>query len=197
MLTAARRQRATVDGLLRYARIQGAKASFGEVDLAQVARDVISDLRDKLRDCAGSIQTGPSVRLRCDETLLRILLRQLMENGLEFHQADIPPVVRVDARIDGDWCEITVEDNGKGFEPDDLHRMFQVFGRLHPRHQHEGTGLGLSMVQRIVELHDGTITATSTKGQGSRFEISLPHRAHERPHVAPALRTGFFGDDEE
>ncbi len=195
MLDAARRQQRTVKGLLRYARIQRSEASFVEVDLAQVARDAITDLRSLLRETGGSIQTGPGLSMRGDETLLRLLLRQLMRNGLEFHRSGVPPVVRVDMRVEGEWCVVTVEDNGKGFEPERLHEMFQVFGRLHPRHEHAGTGLGLSICQRIVELHGGTISGRSEPGRGSCFEVTLPHRQDRKPFVAPALRTGWFKRD--
>ena len=71
-------------------------------------------------------------------------------------------------------CRIVVEDNGIGFDEKYLDRIFNVFQRLHPRDVHEGTGVGLAICRRIVERHGGTITAQSTPGRGSTFEIVLP-----------------------
>ncbi len=71
-------------------------------------------------------------------------------------------------------CQILVEDNGIGFEEKYRERIFDVFERLHPRDVFEGTGLGLALCRKIVERHGGQITARSTLGQGSVFEVVLP-----------------------
>ena len=72
------------------------------------------------------------------------------------------------------YCEIRVADNGIGFEEKYLDRIFTVFQRLHTRTEYEGTGIGLAICRKIVEGHNGTITATSTPGKGSTFIILLP-----------------------
>jgi PAS domain S-box-containing protein len=196
ILQSARRQQQMVDGLLRYARIRCTEASFTRVQLGQLVRDAISDLRPLLREVGGSIQVGRDVALRCDEPLMRMLMTTLMDNALRYHRPNVTPEVRVSAAFDGEWCVIRVQDNGLGFDEQQLHRMFQVFGRLHGHHTYRGTGLGLPVAQRIVEQHGGTITATSSPGRGSQFSVSLPQRIGREPYVAPALRTDSFEPEE-
>src|SRR2546421_12221302 len=120
---------------------------------------------------------------------MRQLLLTLLGNALKFHRADEPPIVRVEGRIfpggdrpgGGDGrreplCEVTVQDNGIGFEETYLDRIFEVFQRLHGRHEYEGTGMGLAICRKIVERHGGGITATSTPGRGAAFIVTLPAR---------------------
>jgi signal transduction histidine kinase len=73
-------------------------------------------------------------------------------------------------------CEITVEDQGIGFEKKYLDRIFAPFQRLHGRGEYEGSGIGLAICRKIVERHGGTITALSTPGQGASFIVTLPYR---------------------
>jgi signal transduction histidine kinase len=110
----------------------------------------------------------------------------LIGNALKFQRKDTPPVVRVSGRVvpfispgDGDSqlglaCELSVEDNGVGFEPIYSQQIFELFQRLHGRDEYEGTGMGLAICKKIAERHGGSISAASTPGQGSRFTVKLP-----------------------
>jgi PAS domain S-box-containing protein len=197
ILESARRQQATVEGLLRYSKLRCNEASFTRVELGQLVRDVVGELRPLLRELGGSIQLGASTPIRCDEALIRLMLEQLMDNGLRYHRPGVPPELHVSAQQEGAWCSIQIEDNGTGFDERQLHHMFQVFGRLSAASEHRGTGLGLPLAQRVVEQHGGTITASSTPGRGSIFTVTLPHRLDRAPYVAPALRTDTFAPVEE
>ena len=72
------------------------------------------------------------------------------------------------------YCHISVKDHGIGFEQEYSKRIFEVFQRLHGKEEYKGTGIGLAIVKKIVENHDGIITATSTLGEGATFNIYLP-----------------------
>ena len=76
--------------------------------------------------------------------------------------------------ITGETCHIRISDNGIGFEEQYKDRIFEVFQRLHSKSDYEGTGIGLSIVKKIVENHKGTIKATSHPGQGATFDILIP-----------------------
>src|SRR5205823_4856064 len=99
-------------------------------------------------------------------------------NGLKFHRPGVPPVVRVAGRVvpgpAGPVCELTVADDGIGFDEKYLGRIFEVFQRLHGHHEYEGTGIGLAICKRIAERHGGTITARSRPGAGATFVVTLP-----------------------
>jgi signal transduction histidine kinase len=118
---------------------------------------------------------------------MRQLLQNLIGNALKFHRPDVPPVVEVAGRLLGDptgppggggrggpLCEVSVRDNGIGFEEQYLGRIFEVFQRLHGRQEYEGTGMGLAICRKIVDRHGGGITARSTPGRGATFVVTLP-----------------------
>lgn len=105
------------------------------------------------------------------------LLQNLVANGLKFHRPGVPPVVRIRAVDEKGATRIEVADNGVGFDDKYAERIFAPFQRLHARGEFEGTGMGLAIVRRITERHRGSVTATSTPDQGSRFVVTLPkHR---------------------
>ena len=117
---------------------------------------------------------------------MRQLFQNLIGNALKFHRKGESPVVDVqvcmlDNQEDGSGgnghaalCQITFEDNGIGFDEKYADRIFGVFQRLHGRDEYEGTGIGLSICQKIVERHEGTIKAKSATGKGAKFIITLP-----------------------
>jgi light-regulated signal transduction histidine kinase (bacteriophytochrome) len=81
-------------------------------------------------------------------------------------------------------CELTIQDNGIGFDEKYLDKIFAVFQRLHGRNEFEGTGVGLAVCRRITDRHGGTITAKSKPGEGAAFIITVPVR-HPNKELAP------------
>jgi PAS domain S-box-containing protein len=181
MRAAAARMSTLINDLLAFSRVTTRAQPFVLVDLAEVARQVISDLEGRIQQTSGRVEVGPLPQLYADALQMRQLLQNLIGNGLKFHRPDEPPVVEVEGRILADpdkegagLCEITIRDNGIGFEEKYLDRIFQLFQRLHSRSEHEGTGIGLAICRKIVERHGGTITARSTPGLGATFIVTLP-----------------------
>lgn len=182
MRSAAARMSILINDLLAFSRVTTRAQPFAEIDLAQEAQQVVSDLEGRLQETGGRVELGPLPTLFADPTQMRQLLQNLIGNGLKFHRPDEPPVVTVTGRLlaaDGDGqaeprYEVRVTDNGIGFEEKYLDRIFQVFQRLHGRNEYEGTGIGLAICRKIVERHGGTITARSTPGQGTTFVVTLP-----------------------
>jgi signal transduction histidine kinase len=116
-----------------------------------------------------------------DAMQMRQLFQNLIANALKFQKPGVPPVVAVSgvpADVHGNRVEITVADNGIGFDEKYLDRIFTVFQRLHGRHAYEGTGVGLAVVRRIAERHGGSVTAASEPGRGSTFVVTLPVSQH-------------------
>jgi PAS domain S-box-containing protein len=194
MQAASGRMQSMLDGLLAYSRITTQGQAFKQVDLNQIAADVLLDLEMRLAQTDGRVEIGELPSIEADPVQMLQLFQNLLGNALKFHRPDVPPVVRVWARIpDSDpgsqtadsgqkdttgghptQIEILIEDNGIGFEPSDRKRLFQPFHRLIDRSTYEGTGMGLAICRKIVERHGGSIIATSTPSQGSIFIVLLP-----------------------
>jgi signal transduction histidine kinase len=114
------------------------------------------------------------------------LFSNLINNSLKYSKKQEAPLIRVRADIspaaddngaketDARYCRIYVEDNGIGFDQKYAGQIFDMFRRLHPNAQYEGTGIGLALCKRIVEKHRGFITARSRPGEGAIFIVSLP-----------------------
>jgi signal transduction histidine kinase len=156
---------------------------FEQVSLDKLAREVISDLEVLIEKTGGKVEIGPLPVVEADPTQMRQLLQNLIGNALKFHRPDQPPVVTLSSEISSSangapaLCQISVADNGIGFDEKYLDRIFAVFQRLHGRSEYEGTGVGLAICRKIVERHGWTITARSEPGAGATFIITLPAQA--------------------
>lgn len=190
MDTAAARMQTLIDGLLTYARVTTRPQPLEDVDLGQVAREVADDLDVIRRECGGRIEVGALPHVSAEPLRIRQLLQNLISNALHFHREDVPPVVRITGAVDGDDVVLDITDNGIGFEARHADRVFELFGRLHPRTAYPGTGMGLALCRRIVERHGGSIAVSSTPGQGSTFTVRLPRTPAADDVPPPALTEG-------
>jgi signal transduction histidine kinase len=107
-----------------------------------------------------------------DERQLVQLFQNLVENGIKY--SDDQPHVEVSVTRNDDVLECRVADDGIGIAPDQREQIFEVFQRLHTPEEFDGTGIGLSICQKIVDRHGGDITVESTVGEGSTFVVTLP-----------------------
>jgi signal transduction histidine kinase len=184
MLASAKRMRTLIDDLLEYSRVSTKAQPFAVLDLNGVVADVVTDLEARLQQSGGRVEVGPLPIVRGSPLQMRQLFQNLISNALKFHRPDVPPLVRISADImpaaegtngvAGLQGRIIVADNGIGFEPQYGERIFDLFQRLHGRDEYEGTGIGLAICRKIVERHNGQITAESTPGEGARFLVAIP-----------------------
>jgi light-regulated signal transduction histidine kinase (bacteriophytochrome) len=183
ILGATSRMQTLINDLLTFSRVETRGQPFVPVDLSAVAHEVLGDLEVLIEQTGGRVEVGDMPRVDADPTQVRQLLQNLIGNALKFHKPGRPPVVRVRGRrLEGEGglggddarCEITVDDDGIGFDEKYLDRIFTIFQRLHGRGEYEGTGIGLAVCRRIVERHGGQITARSAPGLGAAFVITLP-----------------------
>jgi signal transduction histidine kinase len=181
MTGAAGRMDRLISDLLAFARVGSASASFQNVDLGAIAAEVLDDLQLQIADADGRVDLEALPTVQADPTQMRILLQNLIGNALKFQRRDVPPLVRVAAvrsEADGEPVdEISVADNGIGFDESFTERVFEIFGRLHGRSEYPGTGIGLAICKKIVERHGGTLSVKSTRGEGACFTFSLPIRS--------------------
>lgn len=168
----AERMKHLVDDLLAYSRLGSLPSRLGDVDLAAVVSESTRNLQLAINDTGATIHIGSLPHLRGDHARLVQLFQNLLSNALKF-VSEAPPVIRIEARPDGDAWAFRVIDNGIGFDGKQAERIFLMFRRLHPRGKSPGTGIGLALCRRIVEQHGGRIHAESSPGRGSTFHFTL------------------------
>jgi signal transduction histidine kinase len=182
IVASADRMRNLINDLLTYSRASTKSQDFAPVDLKGVIEDVLTDLEGRMTETSGKVEVGSLPALVADGPQMRQLFQNLIANGLKFHRPETPPVVRITGGLlpseDGqpERCQVTVADNGIGFDNVYAERIFQLFQRLHGRSEYEGTGMGLAICRKIVERHGGTIKADGIPGQGATFTVILPCR---------------------
>ena len=144
------------------------------VDMSALAVAMIRELPSIDRRAAVEWHVEPGLSAHCSAPLLRVVLANLLSNAAKFTRDVAAPCVAL-RRLDseGGVPVFCVEDNGAGFDAGRAQRLFQPFVRLHTSDQYAGTGVGLSIVRRIVERHGGFIRAGATPGVGARFEFTL------------------------
>ena len=174
------RMGALLDDLLKYVRLDRHALSTGPVDVTRLVDQVRDDLASALALAQGQVEREQLATVQADASLLRIALQNLVSNGLKFARPQVPPRVRISASRKDGFDLIHVEDNGIGISSEHQAGIFDMFKRLHPRKQHPGSGLGLSICRRIAALHGGHLSVQSEPGVGSRFTLHLPV-AHGTP----------------
>ena len=168
-----KRMRELVDGLLQFARAGREELAVESVDLNQVVDRVQADLAILFEESGGTLSvTSPLPVVTGAQVQIEQLFLNLIGNALKFRR-DIPVHVQIRADEMATHHRIFVEDNGIGIAPAHRERIFQIFRRVHPRTEFAGTGIGLSIVKRIVELHSGEVWVESELGKGSTFVFTL------------------------
>ena len=175
ILEAANRMGSLIDDLLAFSRISRAEAQKSLVDLGQIVKEVVADVRQdtKERDIIWRIDPLPA----CygDRSMLRLALVNLIANAVKFTRTRPQAEIEIGCtdKDRGD-AALFIRDNGVGFDMNYSNKLFGVFQRLHTQEAFEGTGIGLATVQRIVHRHGGRIWAESTVDGGATFYLSLP-----------------------
>ena len=187
MQLAAGRMQQLIDDLLAFSRISTTELTFEKTDLNIIIEEVNAELKDTIIEKNAVIET----EILCPVNIIAFQFRQLMynliSNALKFSNPTIPShiVIRCDNEKgskllnknlspEKNYCHITVTDNGIGFEPHFSERIFEVFQKLHGKEVYAGTGIGLAIVKKIVENHNGIITATGKLNNGAQFDIYIP-----------------------
>lgn len=183
------RMQQLVSDLLRFSRhsIQG--GDFTLCDLNDLVKEALTELEIKIQQTNATIKIDTLPSLQVIPTLMRQVFYNLISNALKFRRKEVAPEVHIYAemisstdqqyvreRDSGNYYKIFVTDNGIGFESQYVEDIFVVFKRLHSYHEIEGTGIGLSICKKIMEQHNGFITATSEIDNGSTFIIGIPEK---------------------
>jgi signal transduction histidine kinase len=174
MSDAAGRMRALIDDLLVFSRVSTQARPFVDVNLGDVVAQVLLDLEVSIEEAGAQVTVGEMPTIQADPMQMRQLLQNLLGNALKFRLDGVLPEVRVGADVSDHVAELTVSDNGIGFDEQYATRIFRAFERLHGARVYPGTGIGLALCRKIVERHHGTITAHGELDHGATFTIRLP-----------------------
>ncbi|MEH0983713.1 sensor histidine kinase [Micromonospora sp. CPCC 205556] len=170
----AQRMQRLINDLLAFSRIGRLTTGFTEVDLDRVMGDVAAQTELSRQHAEAELTWDDLPVIRGEEPLLTNLLANLVSNSIKFRRPDVPPKVHVSARLVGDEWEIVCRDNGIGIEPEFADKIFVIFQRLHAKDAYPGTGIGLAIVKKIVEYHDGRVWVDTHVDEGTAIHFTLP-----------------------
>ena len=173
----AQRMQALIQDLLQYSRVGAKPEDHVPVDLGSVVEDVRRTLKQALTEANAELVVSKALpTVVGHERQFAQLLQNLVGNAVKFRHPERPVRVEVAAEpTPGGW-RVSVRDNGIGIDPRHFDRIFQIFQRLHGRDDYPGTGIGLAICKRIVELNGGKIGVDSVPGEGSTFWFTVPDR---------------------
>ncbi|KWV31397.1 sensor histidine kinase [Micromonospora rifamycinica] len=185
----AQRMQRLINDLLAFSRIGRLTTGFVDVDLNRVMADVASQTEPGRQYADAELTWSELPVIRGEEPLLTNLLVNLVSNSVKFRRPDVPPKVRVSARlVDAEW-EITCQDNGIGIEPEFADKIFVIFQRLHAKDAYPGTGIGLAIVKKIVEYHGGRVWVDTDQAEGTAIRFTLPARPEDVEAAKAAAAT--------
>lgn len=171
----ATRMQGLIEALLRYSRAGRTELQLVDLDLGLSFATLIQTMQSRITELGATVRLEELPVVRGDEVLLAQVFQNLLTNAMKFVPDDRAPEVVVGARIvDAHLVDVTVDDNGIGIDPKFRDHVFEMFKRLHSRAEYDGTGIGLSIANRIVERHNGTIAVEDSPLGGTRFRVRLP-----------------------
>jgi len=174
-----------IGDLLNYSRLS-VSSLFKQTNINEAIRDILKDLELTIIEKGAIVNVGRMPDLEVIPGQIRQLFQNLLSNALKFSVKGVKPVININAELvseksidsapsdAGQFCKITIQDNGIGFSEKYLDRIFTIFQRLNSKDKYEGTGIGLAIAKKIVDKHNGVITAKSQENEGACFIIVLP-----------------------
>jgi PAS domain S-box-containing protein len=162
-----------IDGMLDLARISHAEMVQDTVDLGGLAREIAADLTGSQPERQVAFTIPPTILVKGDRVLLRVMLENLLSNAWKFTSEKEKAYIEIGVQANGRRAIHFVRDNGAGFDMQHAGKLFGVFQRLHRESEFPGTGVGLATVQRIIHRHGGRIWAEAARGEGATFYFML------------------------
>ena len=169
----SKRMNTLIQGLLHYSNI-GKNYKIEQVDSEIVAKEVLADLSLKIEESKADIQVDKLPTLVCSELGIRQVFQNLIGNAIKFQPKNSAIKIQISCVSNDTHHIFRVEDNGIGIKEEFNKKIFEIFQQLNARNSFAGTGLGLSLCKKIVELHKGKIWHESNDGLGSSFFFSIP-----------------------
>ncbi|MGV9172005.1 MAG: sensor histidine kinase [Promethearchaeia archaeon] len=169
----ADRMNQIIDDLLIYSKIDYNDQSESLIDLNEVIDEVISDLMVLIRKNKAEVTYEDLPKLKTNKSQLNQLFSNLIGNAIKFRRK-VPPKIHISVKEKNNKYLFSIEDNGKGIEPEYFDQIFILFQRLNDRQEYGGNGIGLAMCKKIIEGHGGKIWVDSKPNIGSTFYFTIP-----------------------
>ena len=176
-----------INDLLAYSRTTVTERKFENSDLNKIVREVMAALKEEIQEKSATIEVHNLCEVNIIPFQFRQLLQNLIANSLKFCKPNVKPHIIIKSNfikyipsskkkfmLSADHYHISLSDNGIGFDPQFKHKIFEIFQRLHEKKDYVGTGIGLTIVKKIIENHNGIITAEGKPLLGARFDIYIP-----------------------
>jgi PAS domain S-box-containing protein len=180
VVEAAQRMQQMILDLLEYSRIMTKGSEFKEIDANEALDTALFYLKGAIEECDVEVTHDKLPEITADQSQLTTVFQNLISNAIKFKKPNESPKIHVSSRKDEEKKEyvFSVQDNGIGMEPQYVERIFTIFQRLHTLDEYKGTGIGLSIVKRIIERHNGHVWVESELGKGSTFYFTIPFIQH-------------------
>ena len=190
---ASERMQLLINDILTFSKVAVEDGLFVQSDLNKLVSEVLSDMEEEVNEKKARISVDQLPAMVVNPGLIRPLFHNLISNALKYSKKNIEPIITIHSEIspvingtskeaNHKYCRIFIEDNGIGFDQKYSEQIFGMFKRLHLNTEFEGTGIGLALCKKIVEKHNGYISARSKINEGSTFIISLPLETDLIPH---------------
>lgn len=170
----AARMRNVISDILEFSKIGRLVEPNIEVDLNQLMREICLLKKEVIKEQKAEIKYQSLPTIQSQKTLLLQLFYNLISNALKYHQSDKCPIIELSCTDKGDFWEFAIKDNGIGIEEAYFLKIFEAFQRLHSKDEYSGSGIGLAICKKIVQILKGDIWVESIPGNGSIFYVSLP-----------------------
>lgn len=192
IIDSSKRMRNLIVDILNYSRLSADETIIDCVNLNVLINELTDDFELMIEEKGAQIHIGELPCVDANQGQIRQVFYNIVSNALKFSKAGVPPVISITSKriahksfdseeqADGPFCLIVVSDNGIGFEEQYLSKIFALFERLNSKDKYEGTGIGMAIAKKIIDKHNGLITAESKEGSGAEFKIILPI---EQPHL--------------
>jgi light-regulated signal transduction histidine kinase (bacteriophytochrome) len=172
--TNSKRMDHLINDLLAFSRLGQQQISKSVIDLSVLAKQVFQQFLDQAPERDLQLIVNDLPPALADPNLLSQVMVNLLANAVKYTRPKKTAVIEVGGHTEGSEIVYYIKDNGIGFDKHYAHKIFETFERLHSADEYEGTGIGLSIVKRIIERHGGRVWAESELGRGSTFYFSIP-----------------------
>ena len=191
IISSSNRMKTMIMDILQYSRLSKNDNNFVKTDLKEVVSEVLEDFEIVIDEKKAKIIVGDLPEIEVNPGQIRQVFQNLISNALKFGSSEKLPFIEINGEkpssedavspesVESNLCTISIKDNGIGFDDSYGDKIFSLFQRLNTKDKYEGSGIGLAITKKIIDKHNGKITANSKEGEGSEFIITLPRRQYK------------------